>query len=156
MSWRTASPPATPVSVVSHPQHNQLSSLLSTPAPFPHLLAVSYVVEKIEAIRKGFSLPHHQTHLLLCPFSCPFALPRPPITRQAHDDLKSCAGRLLKDSAPVGLFCITGVSFRLCLCVSVPFSSFHDPALPFSPSSLLWVLPHFSLTGPNCFKPFPP
>lgn len=41
---------------------NQLASLLSTPAPFPYLLAVSYVFEKTEAIRKGLFLPHHQSH----------------------------------------------------------------------------------------------
>lgn len=130
-----------------HSTHPAFFSPLTSSAPFPSLLAVSYVAEKTEAIRKDFCVPHHHTHLCLCPSSPP-PLPSPPsATSQPHDNLKSWAGRLLKDSAPLSIFFSASlVSHSLSASVSLSLSS---------PSMILLCLSLSKLPplGPFTFQP---
>lgn len=116
--------------MISTPQDpHKLSSLL-----FLHLIAISYLVEKIEAIGKHFfSLPCHQTNLLLC--QCPPSPVRNLPPSQANSGSLCwpppqglCSSRSLRA-------CISGVSFL----------SLHDLALllsPRSPDSVLFLAPN--------------
>lgn len=95
-----------------------------------HLVGISYLVEKSEAVRKDFSLSCPQTCLFLCPCSLAPLLNPPPITSQTW---KSYAGHLLEDSPCL----IIGVSF-FSLSFFLPWSGFA------SLSKIPWFCSSFS------------
>lgn len=107
-----------------------------------HLVGISYLVEKSEAVRKDFSLSCHQTCLLLCPCSLAPLLNPPPITSQTW---KSYAGHLLEDSPCLHHWCLILLPLLpsiIWLCFSL-----QDPLV-----LLFFFCLHFRHTGPKHSK----